>query len=1184
MAESLSKYFDLNRRYFRSINLERDLDQENALDGYTLTDRAVDALKRILSGFTYDNPVNTWTLTGVYGTGKSAFTHFLLSLCAPPETRKPIFDKAMSIIKKGQVINHESFFIDFRKRAHKKEFFRAVVTAQREPLSHTIIRAIQNGLKIAQTRSSKIKSALNSKLDELIVKVKNSEPITGQEILLTLQSIGDSTGTDILIVIDELGKNLEFAVQNQNTGDLYLLQQIAEFSKKSESKIFLLGLLHQSFAEYGHELGSARQNEWSKIQGRFEDIPFIDTPGQMTRLIGQVINCKNKNLFQSKLQPSIAKWIKPLKNILAIEDISSDILASTYPLHPIASLVLPKLCIRYAQNDRSLFTFLTSAEPHSLYNFLRDSEVEDNGLPLLKLHRVYDYFVESVGMSLASRPNLQRWLEVHSLIADANKQDLESLNLLKTIGILNLATTTGALKATRNLVILAMCDQPNDSNKIALLEKNIDDLIARGLITYRKQFDELRLWEGSAFDVEANLTFYIEKRRETLANLLSKISPLKPLIAQRHSYRTGTLRYFERKYFDSSTNINNVQCSNAGYDGLIGYWLEKEMPSQVPNITMDGKPFILICIDNPEALKPKVLEFIALQEIEKDAVELQRDGVARREVNHRLIQAKILVDEALKLIFEFAGKKNVCFIDSKIETISSAAALNSKLSNICDNVYSEVFILWNELINRRELTSQGAKARRLLIEAMLESHDKERLGLTGNGPEVSMYISVLERTGIHRKEGEILGFYPPTNNDVTSAWKAIENFCLQSTVKPRSLKMLYDLLEAPPYGIKQSIIPVLLAAVTLYHVDDVSIYRDGSFVPVLGIEHFELLVKNPSRFSVKFFEIAGLRAQVFRELEDILRKPNKTKISVGMRNTTLLSVVKPLFQFTKKLPPFTHKTKRLSQAAKTVLKTLLQAQEPDELLFILLPQACGLPPIVADEIDDGERAKNFRVRFVQILKEIQTVYDVLLSDCHDLLHHAFGVRADKEKLREDLRVRSYYLADRCIEPILKRFLCAAVEDSTSDQEWLEALVMIIADKPAEAWSDEDYTNFEIKLSDLARRFKNLEALRLENKHGMSEGFEARRITITRPDGRETHEMVWVDNECVNHVESLIKSFISENQLENDHRLQLAVLARLSEFILENKSKETEHPFQIKEEISNEQERDKTHTGTIRRQR
>lgn len=85
---------------------------------------------------------------------------------------------------------------------------------------------------------------------------------------------------------------------------------------------------------------------------------------------------------------------------------------------------------------------------------------------------------------------------------------------------------------------------------------------------------------------------------------------------------------------------------------------------------------------------------------------------------------------------------------------------NAKLSEVCDRAYPKTPILWNELINRRQLTSQGAKARRELLEAMIECSDQEKLGLTGYGPEVSMYYSLLGETGIHREEDEEWGFFP----------------------------------------------------------------------------------------------------------------------------------------------------------------------------------------------------------------------------------------------------------------------------------------------------------------------------------------------------------------------------------------------------------------------------------------
>ena len=71
----------------------------------------------------------------------------------------------------------------------------------------------------------------------------------------------------------------------------------------------------------------------------------------------------------------------------------------------------------------------------------------------------------------------------------------------------------------------------------------------------------------------------------------------------------------------------------------------------------------------------------------------------------------------------------------------------------------------------------------------------------------------------------------------------IEKFCLLAKHKQQTLDNLYKQLEAPPIGVKRGVIPVLLAAVLLYHIDDVGVYKDGTFIPVLGAEHFELLLK-----------------------------------------------------------------------------------------------------------------------------------------------------------------------------------------------------------------------------------------------------------------------------------------------------------------------------------------------------
>ncbi|OUC12890.1 MAG: hypothetical protein B0A82_20145 [Alkalinema sp. CACIAM 70d] len=1140
----LSTYFQLHRRYYRSVNLERDLDKPDAVQGYVPTERSADALRRILSAMGDPTAHRAWTITGVYGTGKSAFAHYLAALCAPEDSR--VAEAAWAIAESA--FPYDSPELEALSNIPELGLFRAVATAQREPLSWTIVRALSRGFELFWKKKQKPDFWMD--LNEWNFQAEEGKcQVTDQQVLKLLREIVQTVEMDVLLIIDELGKNLEYAAHHQGTQDLYLLQQIAELELKGDYQVHLLGILHQSFAGYSDRLSTVEQSEWTKIHGRFTDIVLTESPSQMTRLIGQAIDRTNADPILHCIHLQAGEWFDALKDVLSEYEISAKVLANAYPLHPLTALVLPMLCVRYAQNDRSLFTFLTSDEPYAFSQFLKSAAIQGNHIPTLKLHRLYDYFVEAV-TGLASRLNLQRWVEVQGLIQDAKDQSQDVLKVLKTIGVLNLITSTGKFRATPELVALALCDSPNDEKGRQRWQKTIQHLKQKKLITHRKTQDELRLWQGSDFDVEAAIQLQVEQAYHPLADLLSTTYPLKPLVAQRHYTTTGNLRYFEQRYIDSRVNLQELTCATTGSDGLIAYWLDIASLASVPSHTADGKPLIMITVASLDLLRIRSEDFSALKKIWKDAPELQTDGVARREVRQRLIEAEQLLSQTVTSSFDWSAQKNTCWIDGQLTAIESSRDFQSALSKLCDRTYAQGLVLDNELINRRELTSQGAKARRELIEAMLERGNQARLGCEGYGPEVAMYGSVLEATKIHRQENGVWGFYPPSPDaGVTTVWDAIAQFCLDATEKPRSLDQLYQKLAQPPYGVKSGVVPVLLTAVLLHYIDEVSVYKDGTFIPVLGAEHFELLVKDPARFAVKHIAIVGVRSQVFRELEAILRN-TPAKGQPGTRNLTILSVVKPLVQFVRKLPAYTVKSKRISANAQAVIQTLLQTQEPDDLLFSALPQACGLDPIrlaPADEAEtDSATARQFREQLVQILREIHHAYDELLKDCETLLYNAFGLRSDRDQLRLDLQFRAKYLLGNCAERTLDRFVRAAVDETKDQQAWLEALLMIVADKPAEAWSDADFTTFEHNLGDLARRFKNWEALQKEVAARSQGGFEARRLTVTRPDGSEIHRIVCMDQEQQERLDPWIDRFLTECP---DPQLQQALLTRLTERVL-----------------------------------
>ena len=480
MSTPLNQLFNIHRRYHRSINLERDLGKPDAVEGYILTERSLLALARILAALRDGNAHRAWTLTGVYGTGKSAFVHFLTSLCFPADhpARAQALRIVQQVLPKGDPLWRPLW--ETIVSMPTSGLVPAVVTARQEPLTWTIVRALVRGADEFFPKHERRSTLLKTLCDWDCEVALGRHTVQPQDILSVLKDLVEKAEAPVLLVVDELGKSLEYAAHHQGTEDLYLLQQIAELSLQGEHQVYFLGLLHQSFAGYSDRLSATEQNEWVKVQGRFEDIPFSESSAQMLRLMGQVIyrgepksgtalkNPSSTAQLHTSLEAEIQTWANQWFATLAPhlpQGLSADLMAQIYPLHPLTGLVLPLLCQRYAQNDRSLFTFLTSDEPQGFKAFLDSHHLRINlnqktsklelptpelpslQLPTLQLPQLYDYFVETVP-GLASRLNFQRWVEVKGLIEDAQHQPPEVIRLLKTIGVLNLVGTSGNFRAT----------------------------------------------------------------------------------------------------------------------------------------------------------------------------------------------------------------------------------------------------------------------------------------------------------------------------------------------------------------------------------------------------------------------------------------------------------------------------------------------------------------------------------------------------------------------------------------------------------------------------------------------------------------------------------------------------------------------------------------------------------------
>ena len=76
---SLSSLYQVEGRFLRSVHLEKDFYTENPLEGYVLSTMTRESIGRLIRALE-DNRTRAFTITGPYGTGKSAFALFVAKL------------------------------------------------------------------------------------------------------------------------------------------------------------------------------------------------------------------------------------------------------------------------------------------------------------------------------------------------------------------------------------------------------------------------------------------------------------------------------------------------------------------------------------------------------------------------------------------------------------------------------------------------------------------------------------------------------------------------------------------------------------------------------------------------------------------------------------------------------------------------------------------------------------------------------------------------------------------------------------------------------------------------------------------------------------------------------------------------------------------------------------------------
>jgi hypothetical protein len=1067
----------MKTNYTPSINIIRDTEREI---NYIPTPNSQRVVGQIVDDFR--KGIRAFSIIGSYGTGKSSF---LLALEQSLKGVKPYFD--------ANFLQNPNF---------------------------GTVKIIGSYQSIIGTFAQQLNVVVKSHVTENIFS----------ELFNKYHDLGKNSPL-LFIVIDEFGKFLEYAAQNHPEEELYFIQQLAEFASNPKYNIVLLTTVHQSFESYSYSLSNFQRQEWIKVKGRYRDITFNEPIEQLLFLASEHINdsygakASKKELEASS---SIFSYSKAFSfNETYIKQINNKI----YPIDLLSSFVLTLSLQRYGQNERSLFSFLESTDHTSIAKFTRFDSAFFN------LGNVYDYLYFNFYSLLTSKYNtdFSSWSSIRTALEEVERAFEDNLTnyakLIKSIGLLNIFAASGS-----KLDKFFYTNYASTCLGITNAEELIENLVSKKILLFRKHSSRYILFEGTDLDIQSALIEAANKVSEItdVSTLLKKYFDFPPILAKEYSYLIGTPRYFEFKI--SETPISGEIPSDE-IDGYINLVFNEQLTiKKIKEISeAEDEAIIYGFYRNSKEIKNLLYE---IEKTQRVLEENKEDKVAKRELENIIIHQKILLNHYIMNNL-FGDRTEVTWIwDGKEQNIDSKKAFNKKLTEICLRVYESTPVFKNEMVNKHRISSAIFTAKRNYFKALVNQWDKPDFGFEESKfpPEKTIYLSLLKENGLSTYADEY-------NREITiaqnSSFVRLWNFSLEFLVSAKNerknLGEFAESLKVRPYKLKQGLIDFWIPTFLFLKRDDYALFGENGYIPNLTDEILDLLSKEPHEFTIKTFDIEGVRLDIFNSYRMFLNQETKEKIS----NQTFIETIKPFLIFYKNLPDYSKSTRRLTKEALAIRDAIVNSQDPERTFFEDFPIALGTSVF---QLKSSRDSLNIYTQTLQTaIRELRTSFDNLIDRLEEFIKSEIVYEScDFPEYKDILQNRFKRVKKHLLIPSQKTFI-QRIDSAIDDKKaWLSSISQVIIGKPLESIKDEDeiqlYDKFKTLILDLDS-LTNLSKADVDEEKEEVLGLQFDSFV----DGIK-RSLVRLPKAKINEVDEIKESL--KSVLSKDKTLNIAALAKL----------------------------------------
>lgn len=883
-VKSLNDIISFNNNFKTAINLYLSLNKPDKVLSYIPTKSSVKFLGEYAEAI-IKNKEQATLLVGPYGKGKSHLLLVLLAVLSMERTDKnsEIIKKLINKIKDVDEIGY--LVADNLKKIWKKEKFLPILITdttgdlnqafllglnealKRDRLTELIpdtyysiaqdklldwkinykdtfekfeTKIAEHGMNIQQFQSNLkrfSKETLNifKKIYPEVTAGSDFNPMTVSEVLplykSTCEKLKEEYGySGIYIVFDEFSKFIESQDGIATGANMKLVQDICELATDSHgAQLFFTMVAHKSIKEYGKYLSQDIINSFTGIEGRIIEKYFITSSKNNYELIKNAIikssgflnKIPNSNKYFGSGVCDKYYQLPAFRSNFNRTEFEKTILKGCYPLNPMGAYILLNISEKVAQNERTLFTFVSNDEPHSMARYVAEHKESDDWV--IGVDLIYDYFSTLFKKEVSNEYIHNLWLSAEYALERCITEDQKKI--IKTLAVILIVNKEDELPASdKNLnLCVALDDGPQAINELVQLE-----------FIYQKSSTGNYMFKtkaGSELKKEIKRQRSLKGDNVNYAKALIDVTGKYYVIPRKYNTIFSMTRYFTNQFMDINDfldiNSSDILLSDCSGDGKVItlYSFSKLEQEKVKNhlIDLNDSRIVIICPKKSLRLKKQLKDYEIIQELRNNQSFTANNKILKKEMPLLIEDIIDEINTYLSEIYEEDSNTKVLYNDNgEIKSIKVGNE-ETAVNKCCETLFTKTPEINNELVNREVIgTTQTKKARINIINTILSNNDTEEY-YTGTSQEATIYRALFTVTGI--KDNNI-------KHNVQCVLKEINNFIESCSDKKVSMSILVSRLKSKPYGMRMGVIPFYLAYVMENRREDIVVYFADKEIPV----------------------------------------------------------------------------------------------------------------------------------------------------------------------------------------------------------------------------------------------------------------------------------------------------------------------------------------------------------------